>query len=241
VAIEELEALAAAAWAESLGCDLRLLGEPGGHLVPGGRRLRDLNGVYMAGLGAAVLVYCPGPLQPRAAAVLASTPLGQLFTAGTCARIARVEPVQVFGPSWHGFTDAAHFAPVVCGAGRRLDQGDPLLAGLRQACGETEWAEGGFADPDGVIYGLEEDGRLAAAGNLTPFRGSPADVGLLTRPDARGRGLAKQVAVQMIVDALPAAGVVRYRALVTNSPSLAIARSLGFVGYGQNLIARLPA
>jgi hypothetical protein len=38
-----------------------------------------------------------------------------------------------------------------------------------------------------------------------------------------------------------AAGIIRYRALATNSPSLAIARSLGFAGCGQNLIARLPA
>jgi L-amino acid N-acyltransferase YncA len=92
-----------------------------------------------------------------------------------------------------------------------------------------------------VIYGIEQDGCLAAAGNLTLFRGYPADVSLLTRPAARGRGLAKQLAVQMIADALPATGIIRYRALVTNSPSLAIARSLGFVGCGQNLIARLPA
>jgi hypothetical protein len=69
-----------------------------------------------------------------------------------------------------------------------------------------------------VIYGIEHDGRLAAAGNVTPFRGYPADVGLLTRPAARGRGLAKQIAVQMIGDALPAAGIIRYRALVTNAP-----------------------
>jgi RimJ/RimL family protein N-acetyltransferase len=146
-----------------------------------------------------------------------------------------------FGPSWHGFTDVAHFTPVVGSAGRLLDRGDPLLAELRHACGEAEWSEGGFADPDGVIYGIEEDGCLVAAGNLTSFRGYPADVGLLTRPDARGRGLAKRVAAQMIADALPIAGVIRYRALVTNSPSLAIARSLGFAGCGQNLIARLPA
>jgi hypothetical protein len=186
-------------------------------------------------------VYCPGRLQPRAAAVLASTPPGHLFTAGTCATIAGVAEAEVLGPSWHGFTDAAHFTPAVPGAGRLLDRADRLLAGLRQACGEAAWAEGGFADPDGVLYGIEQDGRLAAAGNLTPFRGYPADVGLLTHPAARGRGLATRIAVRMIGDALPAAGIIRYRALVTNSPSLAIARSLGFTGYGQNLIARLPA
>jgi RimJ/RimL family protein N-acetyltransferase len=82
---------------------------------------------------------------------------------------------------------------------------------------------------------------LAAGGNLTPFRGHPADTGLLTHPAARGRGLAKQIAVQMIQDALSAAGIIRYRALISNSPSLAIARALGFAGCGQNLIARLPA
>ena len=153
---------------------------------------------------------------------------------------AGIDGVQVLGPSWHGFTDAAHFTPAGPGAGRRLGRGDPLLAWLREACGEAEWAEGGFADPDGVIYGIEEDGHLAAAGNLAPFRGYPADVGLLTHPAARGRGLAKQLAVQMVGDALPAAGIIRYRALATDSPSLAIARSLGFAGYGQNLLARLP-
>jgi hypothetical protein len=45
----------------------------------------------------------------------------------------------------------------------------------------------------------------------------------------------------MIQDALPAAGIIRYRALLSNAPSLAIARSLGFAGHGENLIARLPA
>ena len=241
MASELLEAAAAAAWAEALGCDTRLPGEPGAHLVHGGPLLRDLNGVYIASLGAAVLVYCPGSLRRHAAAVLASTSPNDLFTAATCAAIAGIDPVHVLGPSWHGFTDAAHFTPAGPAAGRRLDRSDPLLAGLRAACGEAEWAEGGFADPKGVIYGIEEDGRLMAAGNLTPFRGYPADVGLLSHPDARGRGFARRIASQMISDALPAAGIIRYRALTTNSPSLAIARSLGFAGYGRNLIARLPA
>ncbi len=43
----------------------------------------------------------------------------------------------------------------------------------------------------------------------------------------------------MIADALPDAGIVRYRARVTNRPSIAVARSLGFVARGENLIARL--
>jgi Protein of unknown function (DUF2637) len=67
-----------------------LLGEPGARLVPGGVRLRELNAVYMADVHAAVAVYCPSQPRPRAAAVLASTPPGQLFTVGACAKIANV-------------------------------------------------------------------------------------------------------------------------------------------------------
>jgi len=44
----------------------------------------------------------------------------------------------------------------------------------------------------------------------------------------------------MIADGLAAAGLIRYRALASNAPSLAVARSLGFAGYGRNLMARLP-
>lgn len=172
--VGELEAAAAAAWADGLGCDPRLLAEPGAHLVTGGAELRELHGVYIAGVGAAVLVFCPAGLRSRVATVLSSTLPGEMFTPATCAAIAGIDTAQVLGPSWHGFTDAAHFTPVGPAAGRRLDHGDPLLAELREACGEEDWAEGGFAHPDGLIYGIEADGRLAAAGNLTSFRGYPA-------------------------------------------------------------------
>ena len=235
----ELATAAAQAWAEALGCGAQLPGE-GAHLVPGGVELRGRRCVYMASFGHAVFVYCPDQLRSRAAAIIAATAADKLFTARTCATVAGVPERYVAGPSWHGFTDAAHYTPAASPAGRRLDRDDPLLAALRASCGDSEWAEGGFPDPDGVVYGLEEDGRLAAAGNLTRFRGHPADIGLLTHPAARGRGLAKQIAVRMIQDALPVAGIIRYRALVTNTRSLAIARSLGFAGYGQNLIVRLP-
>jgi len=53
---------------------------------------------------------------------------------------------------------------------------------------------------------------------------------LLTHPAARGRALAKRIAVRMIADGLPAAGLIRYRALASSALSLAIARSLGLRG-----------
>jgi RimJ/RimL family protein N-acetyltransferase len=45
----------------------------------------------------------------------------------------------------------------------------------------------------------------------------------------------------MVADALPAVGVVRFRALASNVASLAVAERLGFEPYGQNFRGRRPA
>jgi predicted GNAT family acetyltransferase len=74
---------------------------------------------------------------------------------------------------------------------------------------------------------------------MTPYRGLPADVGLVTHPEARGRGFARRLAAMMVSDALPHVEIVRYRALLTNAASLRIAESLGFVPRGQNFVVRL--
>lgn len=232
------------AWAQALGCDVRLLSRPGVHLVPGGERLQGLSGVYAARLGDATLVYCPPAVRDRAEAVLAGTSPAEAFRAETCALLAGVTTSQVHGPSWHGFVDPAHLLHPVEARGRRLAADHPLLTELRQACGDDDWAEGGFffgedLEEEAVVYGIQELGILVAAGNLTPFRGRPADVGLVTRPDARGRGLATCLALCMVTDALPYVGVVRYRTLLTNTPSLRIARALGFQERGRSYVVHV--
>ena len=54
------------------------------------------------------------------------------------------------------------------------------------------------------MYGIEEDGRLAAAGSLYRLRGDPPDAGPLTHPAARGAA-AREIVVPTYGDALGAA------------------------------------
>ena len=234
------------AWAQALGCDVRLLHQPGVHVVPGGERLQGLAGIYMARLDDATLVYCPPSARERAATLLPVLSPVEAFRAEVCARLAGAVPSQVHGPSWHGFVDPAHLVRPVQGRGRRLAADHPLLTELRQACGDADWAEGGFffgddLEEEALVYGIEEQGRLVAAGNLTPFRGRPADVGLVTRPGERGRGLATSLTVRMVTDVLPYVGVVRYRALITNAASLRIAAALGFQERGRSYVVHVRA
>ena len=231
--------LADATWAVSLGCDVNLVRQPGAHLVPGGAGFRGFNAVYMARIHHTVLVYCPEGLRPYAGDLLSGSTVDEVFTRRTLERIAGGQLEAVQGPAWHGFVDDEHFIASTHPEGVRLAWDDTRLAELSQACGEESWAEAGFSAMESAVYGLVIKGQLVAAGIMRPFRGQLADVGLITHPDHRGQGLARRLASRMITDALPDAQVVRYRALTTNAPSLALARSLGFVGRGQNLFGRL--
>ena len=228
-----------AAWAQGLGCSVALVRTPGVHVVPGGLGLRGSGGVYLARIGDAVFVYCPEALRRAALEVIGGAEPDEVFSVRTLERIAGDRLEDVRGPAWHGFVDDACFVADRRPRGGRLSPDDDRLVELRRACGDGDWEEAGFPPDRGVAYGVEEDGRLVAAGNLAPFRGHLADVGLLTAPDHRGRGLARRLASRMIADALPDAGVVRFRARTTNAPSLAVARALGFVGRGGNLYGRL--
>lgn len=227
-----------AAWAEALGCDLGLVRTPGVHLVRGGTGFEGYNAVYMARIDGAALVYCPESLRAVARDVLAGCRADEAFPSGVLEQIAGDRLKVILGPSSHSFADCDHFAPAPP-AGRRVSADDERLAALRTACGEEEWAEAGLIFDRGVVYATETDAGVVAAGKMTPFRGKLADVGLITHPDHRGNGWAKRLASRMVADALPEAGVVRYRALTTNAPSMAVARSLGFVARGENLVARL--
>jgi len=243
--VSSLIDLVDAAWADALGCPISQLHAPGAHLVPGGACLAGYRGIYMARLDHSVLVYTPPTHFAAARQAISTTAPEELFTATSCLRIAGPDGQEVLGPSWHGFVDGARFRAAEGAFGEKLDPADHGLDELRRACGENEWAEAGFSHivdgscVDAVVYGGREGGRLVAAGNMTDFRGMPADVGVVTHPAFRRRGLARRLVSRMTTDQLPDVGVVRYRALHTNLASLGVAGSLGFIGRGENLAVRL--
>jgi GNAT superfamily N-acetyltransferase len=193
----------------------------------------------MAHIRDSVLVYAPPSHKEAVRQVLSAAPPEGVFSPESCVKIAGPNSEAILGPYWHGFVDAAHFRAFE-GAGERVERDDPGLADLRRACGEDEWSEAGFLQ-EGPVYGLRLGDLMAAAGIMVDYRAMPADVGVITHPRFRGRGLARRLASRMTEEQLPAVGVVRYSALQTNLPSLAVARSLGFIGRGENLAIGVKA
>lgn len=146
----------------------------------------------------------------------------------------------VIGPNWYGYVDSASYRPVPTANCRPITEADAsALVGLRDACGEGDWEEASF-DEAAALFGCFDDrGEFVAASNLTGWRRGADRIGVVTRPDRRGRGYGAAAAAAATAAALETTTVAEWRARGTNTPSIKTALRLGFVHYGENLAVRL--
>ena len=130
------------------------------------------------------------------------------------------------------YTDAASFRPAPPIATRELGPEDEAIwSELVSACTEreVELSEIELGQPF-VLGGFEGERIVAASSYLRPG-GVIADIGVLARPDARGKGYGAAVASAVARRAFDRGLIPQWWALVSNRPSVAIARRLGFVHY----------
>jgi RimJ/RimL family protein N-acetyltransferase len=228
-------------WAEFFGVGAAELRAPGVRVVVGAPGLEGYRGLYLLRLGDGCTVGAPADAADRVRERVAGAAADAIYTRDAAQMLAGHDATLVLGPSRHAYLDAGTFVPPSPTDARRLGPDDAAsVAEFRSDIDDAEWNESGFGseDPD-VMWGAFEGGPLSAMGNMTDFAGAPADVGLVTHPSARGRGLGTRLAGAMIADALPSIPVVRYRALETNVASIRVADRLGFVPDGGNIAVRL--
>nr|WP_277925856.1 GNAT family N-acetyltransferase [Sphingomonas sp. JXJ CY 53] len=85
-----------------------------------------------------------------------------------------------------------------------------------------------------AVFGSFDGDRLVCAASMVPWPESPlADLGVLTLPDARGRGHARAVIAAIADHAVTAGYEPQYRCQTDNRASVALARSAGFGSLGQ--------
>ncbi len=214
-----------AAWSSAFGATISR--------APGIRIVRDVpnlaHRILLLRLGDGLTVIAPSGID-----VPTDLTPDEAFTLDFASSLA---PGRVLGPSLHAYADRSCFVPQEPCDARRVDD----AGGFDATVDLAEWGEGGFGHERGgdVWYACFDDGERVAMGNMTDFNGAPGDVGLVTRPDQRGKGYGARLASAMCLDAFETVDVVRYRAASTNLASLAVARKLGFVQDGANIAVRL--
>jgi len=85
-----------------------------------------------------------------------------------------------------------------------------------------------------LVFGTFVDGELAAAASMYPWDGTMlADLGVITLPRFRGRGLGAATVRAMSAAAIERGYEPQYRCQLDNAASVALAASAGFAHFGQ--------
>lgn len=117
---------------------------------------------------------------------------------------------------------------------------DSRRRSLAATFSEDVWREAGFDRPLQASFGVVEDDTVLAASVVTALWGWPLDVGVLVRPDARGRGLGRRVAQAALAAAVGLSGFAAFRVDRGNPAAQRIAAGLGLTRYGTHVSVPLP-
>ncbi len=202
-------------------------------------RLGDYPGWFGAWRHGARHLSHPSGTAEAAIAIAAEIPLQGLGVRESWNDVVP-SPWVLVGPSVHHYADhstllRAHTDGLEI---RRDAATDGELRRLRESVSRRDWEEAGFDDEDLVTFFVQKSGIVVAAANLTHWCDGYTDVGVLVRPDHRGRGLGVAVASAAADHAVRTEGIARWRARGTNLASLATARRLGFVSWCDQLAVR---
>lgn len=195
--------------------------------------LGTYEGYFVAWRGNGVHISLPATCPPEIPRTLAGLGIASLQSENFWQSFAADLGRSVIGPAHHAYLDddpgsGPDIAPL----------GVAEVASLRSRVDPAEWEESSFADGAELNFGLQEDGVLVAAANLTDFGGSPRDIGVLVAATARGHGLAGRVGAAAASYAITEYGLARWCARTSNHASLASARRLGFVPHCTQLAIR---
>jgi GNAT superfamily N-acetyltransferase len=227
-------------WAAHLGCGDAQLAQPGTWVVRSGPDLASYRGATVVSRPPACVLAVPDDWYELVASKVGHRPPAEVFDVSRLHEVFGTSVDQVIGPAWLGYADASDLRPAPTMGTRLLtDQDLPELRRLAAACGPVDWAHSGIDPARPPVFGCFAGAVLAAAGMLEPWGDRLLHVGIVTHPGYRGRGYGKAVVSAMTAHGLATGGVVQYRTLQANLPSVGIARTLGFQLFAQTLAVRL--
>jgi GNAT superfamily N-acetyltransferase len=227
-------------WAAQLGCSEVQLAQPSTSVVCNGPELASYRGATAVFRPPACVLAVPADWYDPVASKIGQRPPAEVFDVVLLRQVFGAAVDQVIGPAWLGYADTSDFRPAPTLGTRLLtDQDLAALERLATACGPTAWKHSGINPARPPVFGCFAGDRLAAAGMLEQWGDRLLQVGIVTHPGYRGRGYGKAVVSAMTAHGLAAGGVVQYRTLQANFPSVGIARALGFRRFAHTLAVRL--
>lgn len=190
-------------------------------------------------------ITCSPSLEDTVRAALLAEETDVIFDRAFLERTLTDRVDRIIGPAYLGYRDADWGEPWPDGV-LLLEPGDlPVLGELRSQVTARDWEYSGL-DEDQPIAGCFHHGRLVAAAGYKLWGGDfgengqvrIAHVGVVTHPEARGRGAATACVRAISSHAIANGLIAQYQTLLDNAPAMAVARRLGFEDYAERIYVR---
>jgi GNAT superfamily N-acetyltransferase len=200
----------------------------------------DERRILVVRLQDAGVVSAPAELVPAVREVVGGAPADLTDPEALVDLVRAVVPVAgVRGPAVLAYADAGCFKPHAAAVVATVGAGDAGVVGLAAASRGDDAEESSITGMTSAVSVIRAGGRVVAAAGYEVWGGEVAQVGVLTDPRYRGRGLGTAVASAAVARAVAAGLVAQWRARAAIVGSRRIARRLGFVDAGWQLAARL--
>ena len=203
--------------------------------------LTGYNGVYVFRHGYSCIVSPPAEYRALLRDALAGSTPDAAFNTSTLTAALGGAAGEVVGPAWIGVADEEDFRPPEgLPHVRPLQASDrPALLALRDAAGPHDWDVSAIEPERAPIFGVFERDALLAASSYEPWGEHARAVGVVTHPRHRHHGYGRAVATAATAHALKQGFVMLWQTLESNTPSMAIARTLGYQPYARTIAIRL--
>ena len=119
----------------------------------------------------------------------------------------------------------------------KLQISDPRVDSLKLAQ-PLDWDHFGYVPDSQGLFARTDDGRLVGLAHYEVWGGKIAQIGVIVERAARGSGVGQEVVTAAVNDALKNGLIPQYRTLLSNVPSMKIAKRLGFEHFGDSLVIK---
>jgi GNAT superfamily N-acetyltransferase len=237
---EQTREVIAQHWAAFLGCDAAIFEQSIKLVVPHVEG-DEYWGIFIFVRSKALVVSMPPSLLEELHPKLEDWMANNALEPARLQALAGDLLTEIIGPAFIGYADCTTFkdSPSAARLLTVIDSGD--LERFKKACSERDWEHGGSELGETPVVGLYDQGELRAIAGYEVWNNSIAHISVITHPIRRGKGYGKQVVSKIAQIALEQGLVAQYRTLHSNTPSIAVAESLGFLPYANSVALRLKA
>ena len=202
--------------------------------------LGGYRGVWFFVRGDSAVVSAPPEWVARLEEKCGSTAAEELLSPASASRWLGPAAGQIVGPSFQGWLSAESFRPIASDGVRRLaDSEAECVRAFQASCSHEEWEQGGINPVRADVWASFEEAQVVALGQLRSRPGNAVDPSIITHPEHRGHGHGLRLVSALVERGLAAERLILYQALMSNAPSISLARHLGFYHYATLLAVRL--